>query len=157
MEQVLALDVEDERLRVRRMSAEQRSPGGVSKSMYSANSAYVVFVATPLIPEIEMWPPCSPLMNVKSANTGWRGRVETEGERVFHLVDEERDVALGAAATSHPRARFRREPHLRDGAEHLDVDAPGRAPGIVRSRRDPRVSDATSAPSISPKPSTTIP
>ena len=48
-----------------------RSPSSVSNSMYSKNSAYVVFVATPEMPEIDTWPPLSPFRKEKSANTGW--------------------------------------------------------------------------------------
>ena len=105
--------------------------------MYRANSANDVFAATPEIPEIDRWPPCSPFRNEKSTGIGcpdWSrpiGRPATA-----HLVDEQRRVARGAQRSVHRRAGFGRYPALGHRSQNLHVDGAHRLTGHRPLARD---------------------
>jgi hypothetical protein len=85
------------------------------------------------------------------------GLVEPHGEGLVHLVEEERCVAFGARRLGRRRARDRRS-HNSGKVRKTWISARRTViPGMVFASVMRRVSDGSSAPSMLPVPSTTMP
>ena len=115
-QQVLALHVEDQH-------PHPPAHAGVASSRRISASAVLVLVATPLMPEIETWPPLVPSRKSRSMCTGSPSRPRPIGELALHRVLVERLGALVAGGTLHDLAGVGGDPDL--GIDAGDRDASG--------------------------------
>ena len=100
------------------------------------------------MPEIETCPPFSPLMKAKSADDGVARLVETDRQRMVHLVEEQGGIAVGTDRLGDGSARCRGQPQLGNVRRIWTSTRRAVMPGMVDVSVIRRVSDGSSAPSI---------
>ena len=88
----------------RMLAAPSPTTSGFAVSMRRKNSAKLVLVATPLIPETDMWPPLRPSKKSRSTNTGSpsRPRPTASGRPISSLYSALSRSAPVARSTTSP-------------------------------------------------------